>query len=291
MKSARVLVSVVLIPALLVASGGGASNSVRKLLRKPRYGPARVTFADRTQADGTVSRVTSQFLTLREGNTCRNVELAEIASVKWLPHPDDSLGLGYTALMVISSPIWMPWSLAYDLGHRNENSPLDGNWESTPMLPDGRVSRIEGNESRFVQLSGVAVGKGKYEVAGQALHLIYDASGLAETIPLQFECESLVLGTQQLSAPFPTNRAQAPIVGHWHTSRRDDTWEFTASGMFEKRITVSQIYGQITKIKGGVRVKWLGPDARPDEEWGIRTKGHHLFIAAGGATTEYIRAD
>jgi hypothetical protein len=45
------------------------------------------------------------------------------------------------------------------------------------------------------------------------------------------------------------------------------------------------IQGRIEKIKGGDRVKWPGPDARPDEAWGIRTGGtifssFHHFITA-----------
>ena len=111
-------------------------------------------------------------------------------------------------------------------------------------------------------------------------------------IHLQFDCDSLVLGDQKLSARMAAAPAQPPIVGRWQPrGRQDASWEFTASGTFEKRITESHMNGQIEKIKGGVRVKWLGPDAKPDEEWGIRTKGHHLFITAGGATTEYVRAD
>ena len=113
---------------------------------------------------------------------------------------------------------------------------------------------------------------------------------MVETIPLEFDCELLVLGGEKLSARLLTNRTQAPIVGRWQPNEdRHSSWEFTASGTFEKRIAESQIEGQIEKIKGGVRVKWLRPDAQADEDWGIRMTRHHLFITAGGATTEYVR--
>jgi hypothetical protein len=289
MKSAKILVSAILIPALLVASGEGASDSVQKLLRKPR--------ADGTQADGTVNRVTTQFLTLRDANTCRQVELAPITSITWFPRPDDSPSVGdkiiLITMVVIASPILIPLSIVEFLGHRDEdNSPVRGNWESTPTSPDGKIKRIEGKYgNKFVQQS-VALEKGRYEVIGQDLHLVYDGSGVAEAMPLQFDCESLVLGDQKLWGRFSMNHAQAPIVGRWQSNRdRRSSWEFTASGTFEKRITTSQINGQIEKIKGGVRVKWLGPDAKPAEDWGLRTKGHHLFTTVGGATTEYVRAE
>jgi hypothetical protein len=293
MRSAKVLVGAILIPALTVASSEGASDSVQKLLRKPRQGVARISFADGTRAMGVVNRVTSQFITLREVDTCRNVELAQITSLEWLRGQGDSLGdtLGLIVWVVIGSPFWIPWYIADALGHGDETSPLRGTWESTPASADGKISRIESHQGNgFVQL-GVAVGKGKYAVIGQELHLTYDASGPVETTPLRFDCESLVLGDEKLSTQFSRHSAQPPIVGRWRTTKdRRSSWEFTASGTFEKRIIESQINGQIQKIKGGVRVKWLGPDARPDEEWGIRTKGHHLFITAGGATTEYVRA-
>jgi hypothetical protein len=293
MKPAKILVNAVLIPALLVASGGGASDSVQKLLRKPRYGVARINFADGTQAAGTVSRVTDQFVTLREGNTCRNVELAQIASIKWLPNQGDSLGdtLGWITFGVIASPILVPVYIAYLLEDRDD-SPLSGNWESIPASPDGTISRIEGNYAGGLVRRSVAVEKGTYQVVGQDLHLAYEGSGLVETIPYRFDCESLYLGAQKLSVPYSTQSARAPIVGRWLPhGERGGSFELTESGTFEKRIAQSQVNGQIKKIKGGVHVKWLGPDAKPDEEWGIRTKGHHLFITAGGATTEYVRAD
>jgi hypothetical protein len=291
MKSTKVLVSALLIPALLVASGEGASDSVQKLLRKPRYGLARITLTDGTQAQGIVSRVTSQFVTLRERNTCRNVKLAAIASVKRVPGQGDSPEdtLGWLVFGVIASPILVPVYIAYLLEDRND-SPLNGSWETTTTLPGGKISRIEGNGNGLGQRS-LAVEKGRYEVIAQDLHLAYDGSGLVETIPIQFECDSLLLGSQELSAQVSTHSAQAPIVGRWHpnTGRRG-SWEFTASGTFEKRVAESEIQGQIEKIKGGVRVRWLGPDAKPDEAWSIRTKGHHLFITVGGGTTEYVRA-
>jgi hypothetical protein len=143
MKSAKTLVSAILIPALMVASGGGADDSVQKLLRKPRFGVARIDFADGTQAAGTVSRVTTQFLTLHETSTCRNVEVAQIASVKWYPNQGDSLGFKDIGLMVISSPIWIPWVVASALEDRDETSPLDGDWESISTPPDGKISRIK----------------------------------------------------------------------------------------------------------------------------------------------------
>jgi hypothetical protein len=294
MKSAKMLVSAILIPVLMVASGGSASDSVQKLLRKPRYGRAQINFADGTQAAGFVSRVTSQFLTLREANTCRNVDLAQIASVKWLPGQGESLGdtLGSIEMAVILSPFWGPVYIADVLGHRGDSDRLlGGSWDSTPTSPDGKISRIEGERgNRFLQRR-VAVAKGRYEVIGQDLHLAYDGSGLVETIPFQFDCESLIFRGRRLLARIPTKVAQPPIVGRWLSRGvRQISWEFTASSTFEKRITESQIEGQIEKIKGGVRVKWLGPGAKPDEGWGIRTKGHHLFITAGGATTEYVRA-
>ncbi len=293
MKSAKVLVSAILIPTLLVASGGGASESVRKLLRKPRVGPARVTFGDGTQTQGTVRRVTTQFLSLDNADTCSSVELTQIASIKWFPSQGDSLGdtLELIAWVVIGSPFWVPWYIADALGNRVERDPLGFSWESTPTLPDGKISRIEGNGNGLMQRS-VAVEKGRYDVIGKNLHLTYDASGLVETIPFQFDCDSLVLGDQKLSAQLSASPAQDPIVGRW-LPRMDHSsfWEFTASGTFEKRSAESKTEGRIEKIKGGVRVKWLGPDAKPNEEWGIRTKGHHLLITAGGATTEYVRAD
>jgi len=291
MKSAKILVSAVLIPALLVASGGGASDSVQKLLRKPRFGPARIDFTDGTQATGVVNRVTTQFLSLSEPNTCRNVALAQIASIKWFPSPDDSLGLGYLALMVVSSPIWIPWSIAYDLGHRDENSPLDGSWESATMSPAGKIRRIEVDYRNVLVQRSIDVDKGRYEVIGQELHLAYDGNRLVETIPIEFDCDSLVLGGHKLSTRNSTNRAQAPIVGRWlPDGDRYSFWEFAASGAFEKRIAESHVEGQIAKIKGGVRVKWLGSDAKPVEDWGVRTKGHYLLITAGGSTTEYVHA-
>jgi hypothetical protein len=293
MKPAKTLVSAILIPALLVASGESTSESVQKLLRKPRYAPAEIDFVDGTHVRGVVSRVTSQFVTLRDAEGCLNVELAQIASVKWLPNQDESWGDKMTliAMVAIASPVLIPLVIAEALGHRDKSrNPLYGNWESNQTTPEAKISRIEGSyQTGFIERS-LAVERGRYEIIGQDLHLAYDESGLVETIPFQFDCDSLILGDQKLLPRRSPSPAQTPIVDRW-LPRLDHSsfWEFTASGTFEKRIAESQRNGQIEKIKGGVRVKWLGPDAKPDEEWGVRTKGHHLFITAGGATTEYVR--
>ena len=295
MTYTRVLVCAVLIPALLVGSGEGGSDSVQKLLRKPRYALARISFTDGTHAQGVASRVTSQFVTLREASSCRNVELAQIASVKWLPNQGDPLGdtLTLIAMVVIASPVLIPLAIVELLGHKDENnSPVRGHWESTPTSPDGMISRIEGDYGGGFVRRSVSVKKGRYELIGQDLHFTYDTSSTVETVPIQFDCDSLMLGGQKLSARLSSGPARPPIVGRWFPDvDPNSSWEFTESGRFEKRTAESQINGQIEKIKGGVRVKWLGPDAPRDEEWGIRTKGRHLFITAGGSTTEYVRAD
>ena len=240
----------------------GGSDSVPEAAFRKTAGmrsPESVSPMGHTRREFAVSRVTTQFVTLREAKTCRNVEVAQIASVKWAPNQGDPLGdtLTLIAMLVIESPVLIPLAIVELLGHRGEGNPLSGHWESIPS-PDGMVSRIEGHYGGGFVRRSVSVKKGRYELIGQDLHLTYDTSGPVETVPIQFDCDSLMLGGQKLSARLSSGPARPPIVGRWFPDVEPQQFlGFTESGRFEKRTAESQINGQIEKIKGGVRVKWL----------------------------------
>ena len=104
-----------------------------------------------------MGRVTTQFLSLREVDTCKNVELTQIASIKWFPRPDDSVSVDDAAILVgmvvVASPVLIPLSIVELLGHKGEGTPLRGRWESTARTPDGKIHKIESYDgNRFLQL-------------------------------------------------------------------------------------------------------------------------------------------
>ncbi len=303
MKSTKILVSAILIPALVIASGEGVSDSVQKLLRKPRYGPMQINLLDGTHTDGTITRVTTEFLTLREPSTCENVELSKIASFKRLPPQGDGggaiVGLGF---LVLTSPFWVPSYVASTLSDGiNGRDALHQNWESITTSADGKVSRIEFYEPTLVR-EELTVRRGHYEVTGDQLQLSYEGSGLSETIPFRFDCEALILGPPAAewrldSADSGSNQAQPPIVGRWHDQENSSygfqpklQWEFSPSGTFETRTIEARRFGTFKRgKKDSVRVTWGLPSGAAEEEWYVRTAKHRLFVTAGGITREYER--
>jgi hypothetical protein len=304
MKSAKILVSAVLIPALMVASGGGASDSIQKLLRKPRYGQMQINLLEGIHIDGAVTRVTTEFLTLREPTTCENVELSKIASFKRLPPLGDGGGAIFEiGLLVLASPFWGPFYIASTLSDGiNGLDALHRNWESIPPSAEGKVNRIEFYEPSLAR-EELSVRRGHYEVTGDQLQLSYEGSGISETIPFRFDCEALVLGPPTAewrldSADPGSNQAQPPIVGRWHDGENSGyavqprlQWEFGPSGTFEKRTIEARRFGTFKRgKKHSVRVTWSLPSGAVEEEWYVRTAKHRLFVTASGITTEYERA-
>ncbi len=282
----------------MVASGGGASDSVQKLLRKPQYGQMQIKFLDGTHIDGAVTRVTTEFVTLREPATCENVELSKIASFKRLPPQGDGGGAVFEiGLLVLASPLWGPFYIASTLSDGiNGLDALHRNWESIPTSAEGNVSRIEFYEPSLVQ-EELTVRRGHYQVTGDQLQLSYQGSGLSETIPFRFDCEALILGPPTAewrldSADPGSNQAQPPIVGHWHDKENSGygvqprpQWEFSPSGTFETRTIEARRFGAFKREKKhSVRVTWGLPSGAAEEEWYVRAAGHRLFVTANGTT-------
>jgi hypothetical protein len=283
----RVALCVALIP-LLVASAQDRSQfapAVRKLLRKPRQGLAKVTRLDGTTTQDIVLRVTNQFVAVGDGKSCENIPLSSIADFGWQPVATT------TKKEILESILLWPLYLLILIGAEDPphyDGPTPGIWESVHPSPDGSFKRI--SISDFVSRTDVSIRKGRYRIEDQNLVL-----GTAETLPIHFKCASLLLDAVALTLdPKDLRRAGSPIVGRWHSEAGQQTWEFRPDGTFQKEVFSQVESGLVQKTETGFNLQFR-ETGKPfyeaktlyQEDWKVRTAHDHLFITRNGETVEY----
>jgi len=255
MRCTRVLLSLILIPALIAGSADTLPSSVRKLLVKPRYGPAKITLVDGTHLDGAIFRVTTQFVTVRKSSAgCENIDLKRIAAVEARevsPYGDDGSFVDaapYLAFLALTSLIWVPWALGSKL--KRSLTPRDhifGKWQS--VSPQGEKDTIEFREQQLVTRSAVAYRTGRYRISDGNVHLNRDSDGEEETLPFRFDCHLLVLnqtsGQLKMLNTLVQRRAAEPIVGHWQYGEgwNPGYWDFRSDGTFRAKVVVGDMMG------------------------------------------------
>jgi hypothetical protein len=271
------------------------SDSVRDLLRKPRTGEARINLRDGTHVDGTITRVTDQFLTVNGPRACENVEISRIASVKWLGPQDENFVVLIPYYLMIGS-VLAPLAVIEGFRRVFGHDSMFGAWEPVDVSA-GRIVRIELREPGQIIREEVMVRRGHYEMTGGQLQLKDKANGTLETIPLRFVCDQLILEqaavVHTLRTQYPQlQQATNPIIGTWLDGNRTDGhyWDFSPSGEFTIWTQIGRMQGSFEKTKTGIRVTWANAGGTRSEDWLIRRTSDHLVMTEGGKTTEYQRA-
>jgi hypothetical protein len=85
MKLLEISPSILLIPVLIAGPADQLSHDAKALLKKPRLGTPEITRRDGTHARAQIVRVTDRFVTVRQNQTCENVDASQIAKVEWEP--------------------------------------------------------------------------------------------------------------------------------------------------------------------------------------------------------------
>src|SRR5579872_1331638 len=85
MKFLEISLSIFLIPVLIADPADQLSHDAKALLKKPRLGTPDIAWRDGAHARAEIVRVTDRFVTVRQNQTCENVELSQIAKVNWEP--------------------------------------------------------------------------------------------------------------------------------------------------------------------------------------------------------------
>jgi hypothetical protein len=251
--------------ALISISVGGASDplspAARDLLQKPRIGPAIFTLRDRTTVQGNVVRVTNQYVVFQQ---CRNVDVAKIARIKYLPPNGDYLNPAETAALYT---LLAPYLVGRTIRSTFADRKLIGIWQSLLPPTGGAGTWVEFHEPNFVDRNLIHVRRGSYRLEGETLKLTYNDNLAEETVSISFNCNQMTLN---LPGPLtltwydnPSNVAAAPIVGHWLTGIRTGYWQFKAD------------------IPPGI----------PEEEWSAKLSHGRLFLTPKGKTTEYEPRD
>jgi hypothetical protein len=175
------------IPFLIAAPADDLPASVQDLLNKPRYGEARVTWMDGRQSEGSVKRVTDQFVTFApRSGACENVELPKISSIDWiqLRVSDDF-------------PLWsiplLPFVGLWENLTPSVRAPFLGDWRSTDVSTDGRFSRVGINSDQSIWREEVIIKKGIYRIDHGTLYITYAGSAPDEAMRTQFVCDELLL--------------------------------------------------------------------------------------------------
>lgn len=296
---ATAFLALVLTPVIVAAPRDQLPKSVRSLLKHPRTGRARLTWLDGTSTDGSIIRVTNNFVTFCKvpSNDCGDVDLTKIAAVNWLPETkrsdsgeDLSGPEGYLLLPVVVSAAGLHYVKEPFVSRFSKL----GWWESVSPAPDGSVSWVEFEKPALVARIDALVKQGRYRVEGERLYVAYitsdGASAPEEVIPVGGDT---ALRLKERLQDHQTQRhSHYPIV--IQLPRIDQgvriVRAFQADGTCRIETNNHSEQGSFEKTKDGVRVQWRSPRAVGIEEnWATRRTGPRLFITHNGDTVEYKR--
>jgi hypothetical protein len=304
MRSLHTLVVLALVPSLIART-----ESVSELLHTPERGQASLTFSDGTRSEGTILRVTDQFVTFQLARgVCENVELSRIAGIEWSPEKQsvsDTIDGVSTLLFAVPFVVafLIPSSL-YAVAHRvsHPTDPIWGNWESIQdqiprrteidriqFMPNNRNATTQ--DPGYVRRMKVVIEEGTYQADTGSLYITQLGKGLDGLIPFRFKCDVLVAAASARvhklkPSGVQPHTASPPVVGEWIElwDGVPTTWEFKPDGVLQiKRIERSD-NGRFTKSKKSVKATFPG---LASEEWDVRVESGRLFVSSGGKLTEY----
>jgi hypothetical protein len=235
------LIPLIVIPAMLLGQDGQLSEAARTLLIKPRPGPAQLTWIGGRKEYGYIARVTDQFVTFvtkSDPKNCENVELSQVAAVRWTPVPRENRLLrtgGIAFVGAVLSPFYAGHEVAEPF-HRMfpPLKPLRGKWESISLSPGGGRSSLYFDGST-VQYQAETLNQGRYHADQDRLYMIF-TGGPETVVQFHFNCNRLIFNTppvEFVSAWTSLLRAAPPIVGNWHNS--DSDLDLKRDGSFEER--------------------------------------------------------
>jgi hypothetical protein len=269
------------------------SEAANELLHKPRLGSAQLTWADGRKQKGRILRVTDQFIAFKTDfhpSACKNVELSEIAGVKFFHAPrepgegsDVANVLGGVFLVVFLVPYVVADAVAEPF-RQTPLKPLRGTWEASGPSHGNLRSSLEFTGNKVVYRTTIRE-QGRWSVERGELHLAVD--GEPEwMIPFHFECEELVLDNPAEYFREWGNRSHpaAPIVGDWHGRQTRLTIEPDGSWVEEKDMVRE---GTFQNSSTSVNMHWADSAGPGGAEWAAQIAHRHIVISIGGATTEY----
>ncbi len=269
------------------------SEVANKLLRKPRLGSAQLTWTDGRKQKGRILRVTDQFIAFQTDfrpPACQNVELSEIAGVKFFhargepgTGPDVANVVGGVFLIAFLVPYMVADAVAEPL-RQTPLKPVRGTWEASGPSHGHLMSSLEFTGNKVVYRTTVQK-RGRWSVERGELHLAVD--GEPEWITsFHFECEELVLDNPAEKFREWRNRSHpaAPIVGDWHGRRTRLTIEPDGSLVEEKDIVRE---GTFQNSSTSVNMHWADSAGPGGAEWAAQIAHRHIMVSIGGATTEY----
>jgi hypothetical protein len=269
------------------------SEAANKLLRKPRLGSAELTWADGRKQKGHILRVTDQFIAFQTDfrrSACTNVELSEIADVKFFHAPGEP-GAGSDVANVVEgvflvaflAPFMVADAVA-ELFRQTPLKPLRGTWEASGPSHGHLSSRLEFTGNKVVYRTTIRK-LGRWSVERGEVHLAVD--GEPEWITsFHFECEELVLDNPAERFWERRNRSHpaAPIVGDWHGRQTRLTIEPDGSLVEEKDMVRE---GTFQNSSTSVSMHWADSTGPGGAEWAAQIAHRHIVVSIGGATTEY----
>lgn len=267
-------------------SGGSAlSASVTKLLRKPRVGIVILTRRDGQLQGGRIVRVTDRFVAFQPDvrlSGCRNLQLSEIDSIKWLRAPGTGHVLKDAPEMALFTVFVAAVTIADAVAYPFERL-------SPPLKPlsDSWVARDSSLEFRGdgVKYQRMTRKRGHWSVEANRLHLVVE--GEPETVvPFHFDCGAVVLDNhaavfRDFSQPSP---AREPIIGDWDL--RGERLNIRPDGTFSEEDTETR-EGTFTNTTSSVTIQWKDSTGPGGAQWVAPIRHHHIVISVGGVTTEY----
>jgi hypothetical protein len=295
MRATRALLALVLMP-LIADSGDQLPKSVRSLVKHPRSGRARLTWADGTHTVGTISRVTGQFVSFCKsaGGGCEDVDFHKIAAVAWLPK-DKSQGSGedlsgpqgYLLLPVLLGAVGVHYVKEPFVSHYSKL----GWWKSVQPAPNGSLRWVEFMKPASIFRADALVTPARYRVEDGNLYLTnvtLGGSGAEEVVPISADIARELL--RRLSEHRQRDYAPIMIGLKENAQGARAVRGFRPDGTCTAAMDVHSQRGKFEKTKNGLRVRWTHPESSGEvEEWVTRRRGSRLFITRNGDTVEYKR--
>jgi hypothetical protein len=273
-------------------SNDNLSPSVKKLLRKPRLGSAELTWKDGRTEQGSILRVTGEFIAFETGRrplACEDVGPSEIATVRWLPASRTQGapgGFSYTVDLVFFGLLMGPWFVEDGVatlfqGISPPLKPPRGTWKTGKSPRGSPQSSLEFNGQDVTEQT---ILNGRWSVDRSQLHLV--PAGAPEwTTSFQVRCGTeLVLDHPFEQLQCVDCRYETPVVGDWRGKKH---WlNLKPDGAFvEERLRVRR--GAFTNVANSVKIHWTDSAGPGGGEWIGRIKHKHIVVRVDGVTREY----